>query len=150
MKAYQATRNVWSVAMLLAITNAAWAGSGPGDSDSPPPMANAVAMTAEATDSDSSNTACYFNNNGSVTWQWGLKSDNGWYSFTGQWVTTPYTKLQKFSTTTTSYDSIYQSCVNSQKYYKVDGQLFAIFAATSGAGSNYPILVGGGDVFPSY
>ncbi len=150
MKACLAKGRVLPAALLLAASTAALAGSGPGDSASPPPMAKAAAVAATATDSDSSNTACYFNNNGSISWQWGLKSDNGWYSFTGQWVTTPYTKVQKFSTTTTTYDSIYQSCANSQKYYKVDGQLFAIFAATSGAGSNYPILVGGGDLFPNY
>ena len=150
MKAFQASTKRLSVAMLLVVAQTTLAGAGPADSDSPPPIAKAAAMAAGAADSESSNTACYFNNNGSITWQWGLKSDNGWYSFTGQWITTAYTKVEKFSTTTTTYDSIYQSCVNSQKYYKVGGQLFAIFAATSGVGNNYPILVGGGDLFPNY
>ena len=150
MKAYQATGNVVSVAMLLAFANVALAGSGPGDSDSPPPMMKAAAKAGTSAESDSSNTACYFTDNGSITWKWGLNSDNSWYSFAGQWLQTPYTKVEKFSTTSTSYDAIYQSCVNSQKYYGVGGQLFASFAATSGVGSNYPILVGGGDLFPNY
>jgi len=159
MKVSLAKANLLSAMMLLLACTSAYCdsgaddsgsgNSGPGNSTNPPPISRSTEAMNMA-ESDSSNTACYFNDDGSISWKWGLKSDNGWYSFTGQWVTTPYTKLTKFSTTTTTYESIYNSCVNSKKYYDVDGELFAIFAATSGIGKNYSILLGGGDLFPNY
>lgn len=151
MKVNFAKAKLLSATMLLAASTSAFSGYGPGDSTSPPPIARAAAATATA--ETYTYTTCYFidnkDNKDIITWNWGLKSDNGWYRLTGHWVKTPYTKVEKFSTATT-YDSIYQSCMNSQKYYKVGGQLFAIFAADSGSGHNYPILVGGGDLFPNY
>lgn len=118
---------------------------GPKDKASPPELKRSTGAGAS-----SSYTTCYFRDSkGSISWEWGLKSDNGWYSMSGNWITTSLTKIQKFETTD-SYESIYASCENSKKYYKVSGDLFAIFAATSGAGSNYPILVGGGELFSQY
>lgn len=124
--------------------------SSPQGSDKPPALARALAAVGNASSgSSTSNTACYFIDKGSVQWKWGLKSNNGWYEFSGDWITTTYTKIEKFKTTV-GYDEIYKSCENSKKYYGVTGDLFAIFAATSGAGSNYPIVVGGGELFPLY
>lgn len=130
---------------LLSVSASLFAESGPEDSESPPDLLQPMASTT----SGSSSTACYFNDNGSIRWTWGLTSSDAWYYFSGDWVTTGYTKIQKFSTSV-SYTDIYQSCMNSKMYYKVSGNLFAIFAATSSSGSNYPILLGGGELFPQY
>lgn len=130
---------------LLSGSAPLFAESGPEYEESPPASVQSTASTA----SSSSSTACYFNDNGSITWKWGLTSTNAWYYFSGDWVTTDHTKIEKFSTTV-SYDEIYQSCMSSQAYYSVPGNLFAIFAATSGIGKNYPILLGGGELFPQY
>ena len=118
---------------------------GPAVSANPPELPKGAASSP-----DSTYTACYFrDSNGKVSWQWGLKSDNQWYSLSGQWIKTEFTKLEKFETTE-SYASIYDSCENSKNYYKVSADLFAIFAANKGAGYNYPIVVGGGELFPLY
>jgi hypothetical protein len=119
---------------------------GPKESAAPPAIARSR-MTAVG--ADTSNTACYFKDGTNITWKWGLTSTNAWYSFSGNWIKTEYTKVEKFKTTV-SYNDVYSSCSNSQSYYKVKGNLFAIFAATSNVGSNYTILLGGGDLFPDY
>ena len=98
---------------------------------------------------DSSYIACYFNNNGSVTWQWGLNSDNSYYTFNGDWKTTPQTKIEKFFSLE-PYSNLCAACANAKKYYKVSGDLFGIFAATKNAGYNYPIVLNGIEVSPMY
>lgn len=131
------------IASLLGSTSLAQAEPGPANAAQPAQLS----MAAELTDSY---TTCYFNNNGSITWKWGLTASNGWYKFKGTWIKTKYTNgINKFSTTT-SYSEIYQSCVNSQAYYNVSGNLFAIFTALSNTGDNYPIVVGGGELYPLY
>lgn len=145
MKAFSSFLKIISCVFLLSSSIPAMADPGPKDSKNPPAFHSST--TSIASGSESSNTACYFNDNGNISWHWGLAPNNSWYSFPGSWITTPYTKIQKFKTST-SYNEIYQSCEQSQKYYKFNGNLFAIFAATSGTGNNYPILLGGAELYP--
>jgi hypothetical protein len=113
-------------------------------------IASFLVLSAPLAVADIQYTTCYFNNNGSITYKWGLTPSSSWYTFTGTWVKTPYTKLDKFKTTV-AYQEIYDSCVNSKSYYSVSGELFAIFAAGGwSTDANYPILLGGGELFPEY
>lgn len=106
------------------------------------------ADTAKA--ADSSNVACYFRrNDGSTSWHWGLTSSNAYYSFSGEWRSTANTKIKKFFSTT-EYSSICDACENSKAYYKEPGIVYAMFAATSNAGSNYPIILGDNEISPLY
>lgn len=93
--------------------------------------------------------ACYFRKaNGSVEWQWGLNSDNSYYKLNGDWLTTRYTKLQKF-VTYTSVEDIQRAASAAQAYYKlVDAVLIGIFAADKSTGYNYPIVVAGNELYP--
>lgn len=97
----------------------------------------------------SSNVACYFRDgNGNVTWQWGLTSYSAYYSFAGDWVETPFTKVMKFSSTT-PYEELCAACNNAKIYYRISDSfhLYAFFASTSGWGRNYPIVLGGNELF---
>lgn len=93
--------------------------------------------------------ACYFRKtNGDVEWQWGLNDDNSYYKLNGSWFTTPYTKLQKF-VTSTSLGDIKRAAGAAQTYYKLtDAVLIGIFAADKSAGYNYPIVVAGDELYP--
>ncbi|WP_205525544.1 hypothetical protein [Pyxidicoccus trucidator] len=81
-----------------------------------------------------------------MTWYWGLTSNFGYYSFSGDWVQTPYTNVLKFRSTT-PYSELCAACNNAKAYYGVPGNLYAFFASTSGWGSNYPIVLGGNELF---
>ena len=118
--------------------------SGPISADAARPP-SAPLVTADTT-----SLACYFKNaSGSVTWQWGLTPANKWYELTGTWFTTAYTKLQKFSTGTTT-GPLNDACAQSLSYYKLTGySLFAYFAAAKAAGYNYPIISCGVELFPN-
>ena len=108
-----------------------------------------VALPDKALAADS-NIACYFNNGTSKTWHWGLTSSNAWYSISGEWKTTAYTAHEKFFSNAASLADICAACENSKKYYKETGEVFAIFAATSGLGKNYPLVLKGVQVSPEY
>lgn len=129
------------------------ADQGPNDDANPPALKRtATAATATATATAGSTytyTTCYFMDGSTVNWHWGLNDKNGWFNLTGDWVTTQFTKLTKFKTSEV-YDKIFNSCVQTQAYYKIKGNLFAIFAADYNGGSNFPILLGGGELFPVY
>jgi len=93
--------------------------------------------------------ACYFRKtNGDVEWQWGLNDDNSYYKLNGSWLTTPYTKIQKFMAST-SFEDIQRAASASQVYYNLTGAaLIGIFAADSTAGYNYPIVASGSELYP--
>jgi len=93
--------------------------------------------------------ACYFRkSNGDVEWHWGLNSDNSYYKLSGDWFTTPYTKLQKFQTFT-SVENIQRAANTAQAYYKLtEAVLIGIFAADKNAGYNYPIVLSGSELYP--
>jgi len=100
--------------------------------------------------SGTSYVACYFRKpDNSVAWQWGLTNNNAYFQFVGTWADTPYTKLKKFSSTAL-YEDLCAACAAAKTYYKQEGEVFAMFAATTNAGSNYPILLGGNELFPIY
>ena len=102
-------------------------------------------------DASTSSLACYFSKNGSVTWQWGLNNDNSYYKLNGEWKKTPYTKLTKFFTQTSTSD-IMNAAAKAQSYYNLDGySLVGIFAAESSSGYNYPVVVNSTEeLFPAY
>lgn len=101
-------------------------------------------------DATTSYASCYFRtSSGSTTWQWALTVTDAYYTFPGDWITTPHTGIEKFKTTT-SYEDLYDACQYSKIYYGVNGTLYSIFAATSSIGYNYPIVVGGAELFPLY
>lgn len=102
-------------------------------------------------DASTSSLACYFSKNGSVTWQWGLNNDNSYYKLNGDWKKTPYTKLTKFFTQTSTSD-IMNAAAKAQSYYNLDGySLVGIFAAESSSGYNYPVVVNSTEeLFPAY
>lgn len=118
--------------------------TGPLSADETKPAA-APLFTANST-----SLACYFKRaDGNVTWQWGLAPGNQWYQLTGSWLTTPYTKLQKLFTDT-STGPLNDACARSKTYYKLkDYTLIAYFAADKSAGYNYPIVSCGVELFPS-
>ncbi|QND85770.1 hypothetical protein [Chromobacterium vaccinii] len=129
---------LFSLATFAGLSAAA---SGPNDQTAP----------SQAAGSDVSYVACYFNNNNNVTWKWGLTPANDWYSFSGAWFKTPYTKLEKFRANSATHSDLRDACENAKKYYKVQGELFALFAATSSTGSNYPILLANNvELYPQY
>jgi hypothetical protein len=77
-----------------------------------------------------------------VTWYWGLNNDNSYYQLNGFWITTQYTKLQKF-VTDTSPEEMLAAAQNALKYNnKTDYSVIGVFAADKNAGYNYPIVVG--------
>jgi hypothetical protein len=100
---------------------------------------------------DSTSLACYFQKGDDTKWYWGLTSDSGWYALPGEWKKTEYTKLQKFFSSA-SQSTITTACSNAATYYGLVGYtLKAAFAADKGAGSNYPIVVGGNtELYPQY
>ena len=99
----------------------------------------------------SSSVACYFNNGKAITWRWGLTTANkeSFYSFPGEWKKTEYTKQKKFFSPV-SYAAVFDSCTNAKKFYKEEGAVFAMFAAVSDTGANYPIVLGGTELYPNF
>lgn len=97
----------------------------------------------------SSYIACYFGDASTYQWKWALAPDNGWYSVAGDYNKSQFTKIERF-VTSTSQNDIVNACAQSKAYYKVTGNLFAAFAATQGAGYNYPILSNGAILYPQY
>ncbi len=94
--------------------------------------------------------ACYFQKDGKVTWQWGLKSDDSSYALKGYWITTPHTGLTKFVTTTGEAD-LAAAADRAKAYHQLSGwTLLAVFAADRSAGFNYPIIVGDAELYPTY
>ena len=94
--------------------------------------------------------ACYIQNGSSITWQWGLNNDNSYYVLNGSWITTPYTGLTKF-VTTTSLDQLMAAAANAIRYYQRTGYtVLSLLAADGSAGYNYPIVSGGTQLFPRY
>jgi hypothetical protein len=103
---------------------------------------------AQAT-ADTSSLRCYFQKGTAVTWGWGVTSDNAWFKMTGSWTKTPITKLQKFFTTASSSE-LASAAENALRYYKLVGYtLVGFFAATQGAGGDYPIVSNGTELFPA-
>jgi hypothetical protein len=101
----------------------------------PPEVEEAVASGT------TTSLACYFSKGSDVTWYWGLNNDNSYFKLNGEWRTTPYTKLQKFFTQTSSSE-IRKTAVQAQDYYQLTGySLLGIFAADKAAGYNYPVVV---------
>lgn len=99
--------------------------------------------------STTTSLACYFRKaNGDVEWQWALNNDNSYYKLNGSWFTTPYTKIQKYMTSTSLAD-IQSAATAAQTYYNLTGaMLIGIFAADSSAGHNYPIVASGNELYP--
>ncbi len=53
-------------------------------------------------------------------------------------------------TNVTTPETISAACSQAKTYYKLSGDLFAYFAATSGVGKNYTIISNGVAMFPKY
>jgi hypothetical protein len=107
------------------------------DAETGPPATVEEAVASATTTS----LACYFSKGGSTTWYWGLNDDNSYYKLNGEWKTTPYTRLKKFFTSTTSSE-IRARADKAKSYNNLAGyELVAIFAADSSSGYNYPIVV---------
>lgn len=131
---------------LMCVTASSFAQSqGPASPDEGTP---AVAPLSTA---NSTSLACYFKNaGGNVTWQWGLAPGNQWYQLVGAWQTTPYSKLQKFFTDTTT-GPLNDACDRARSYYKLSGYtVIAYFAADKSAGYNYPIVSCGVELYPQF
>jgi len=109
----------------------------------------AALSSSMAAQADTSNVACYFDDRATITWRWGLKENNSWYEVSGDWKKTEYTKATKFFSKTKPA-AVKAACVKAKKYYKENGQLLAIFAATSSVGHNYPMVLNGTEVYPDY
>lgn len=92
--------------------------------------------------------ACYIQKGNDVTWYWGLNNDDSYYQLNGFWITTQYTKVQKF-VTDTSPEEMLAAAANALKYYnKTDYSVIAVFAADKSGGYNYPIVVGDSTWYP--
>lgn len=138
-----------SFAVAMAASAPVLAATGPANSKNPPTIA--IKEKAEA-GSGSSYAACYFKlADGNVKYYWGLSADNSWYSFSGDWIKTPHTKLEKFAAASDVTDeNLKAACQRSKEYYKVNGDMLAIFAAAKSGGYNYPILLGDRELYPRY
>ena len=112
----------------------------------PPASAEEAVATATTT-----SLACYFSKGDTTTWYWGLNDDNSYYKLNGEWKTTPWTKLKKFFTTTSSSE-ITARANKASEYNKLSGySLVAVFAADSGSGYNYPLVVNNAEeLYPNY
>ncbi|UXI67526.1 hypothetical protein [Tahibacter amnicola] len=120
------------------------AGNGPAS------PADTAAKVSPPAASGTTSLACYFQKGTDIKYEWGLTSNSEWYQLPGQYQTTTYTKLQKFFSTASTND-ITTACNNAQVYYKLVGYtMFAAFAASSGAGSNYPIVINNTELYPQY
>ena len=94
--------------------------------------------------------ACYLQKGSDVTWQWGLNSNNSYYVLSGAWITTPYTGLTKF-VTSASRSELIAAANKSIGYYNRTGYTLQSMFASDGAGSyNYPIVIGGTELYPKY
>ncbi len=94
--------------------------------------------------------ACYLQKGTDVTWQWGLKADNNYYVLKGSWITTPFTGLTKFVTTTPESELV-GAADRAIAYYERTGyRLLALFAADGAGGYNYPVLVGSKELYPKF
>lgn len=136
---------VFTSALAFAGAHAFAQTTGPSSPEQATP-ASAPLITAQTT-----SLACYFRNTaGNVTWKWGLAPGNQWYQLSGDWQTTPYSKLQKFFTSTTT-GPMNDACSRSKAYYSLtDYSVIAYFAADSSAGYNYPIVSCGVELYPQY
>jgi len=103
-----------------------------------------VASSAKA--EDTTYVACYFQDAGGTTWQWGLVgNNNSWYNLRGRWGREGVTKFE----TSTPRDEMIESCRQSQRYYNHGGKnLINVYAADKSAGSNYAIYVNGQELKP--
>jgi len=112
----------------------------------PPPTAEEAVATATTT-----SLACYFSKGDTTTWYWGLNDDNSYYKLNGEWRKTPYTSLRKFFSSTSSSE-ISARAAKAKDYNNLAGyELVAIFAADSGSGYNYPIVVNNTqELYPSF
>jgi hypothetical protein len=97
----------------------------------------------------SSYVACYFGDASNNQWNWALTPANGWYSLSGDYNKSQFTKIERFVTTASQSD-IATACAQSKAYYKITGNFFAAFAATKAAGYSYPILSNGTYLYPQY
>lgn len=100
---------------------------------------------------DRTYVVCYFKTAQSSTWRWALESPyrEQWYTIPGNWSKTPFTKLEKFFTGSVKESDLDEACGNAKAYYRIPDPLFAIFAATSNTGSNYPIVLSGTELYPA-
>lgn len=94
------------------------------------------------------NITCYFKN-GARPWEWGLTPNNQYYTFSGDWKTTQYTKLQKFFTSV-DQGQLTTACSQADAYYQNGGSLVAYFSASKSGGYNYPIVLGDTELYPGY
>jgi len=97
----------------------------------------------------SSYVACYFGDASNYQWNWALTPANGWYSMSGDFNKSQFTKIERFVTATSKSD-VETACAQSKAYYRITGNFFAAFAATKSAGYNYPILSNGTILYPQY
>jgi hypothetical protein len=97
----------------------------------------------------SSYVACYFGDASNNQWHWALNSASGWYSISGDYNKSQFSKIERFVTTASQSD-IATACAQSKAYYNIPGNFFAAFAATQAAGYNYPILSNGTYLYPQY
>jgi len=115
--------------------------TGPADENGPPEVDFASGI---------SNVACYFESvPGTYHWEWGLNTDNSYYTMDGKWFDTPISKVSKYESEAKDYE-ISASCLNAQTYHKITDNFVAAFAAVSKFGKNYPIITGYEQMFPKW
>ncbi|MGJ7440369.1 hypothetical protein [Aquipuribacter sp. MA13-6] len=108
------------------------------------------ALTGGNAGETTTSLACYVEKGSDVTWQWGLNADNSWYKLRGRWITTPFTGLTKFLTST-SEGELTAAANQAIQYYKLSGYtLRGMFAADGAGGYNYPILIGTTELYPKF
>ena len=98
---------------------------------------------------EASSLKCIFQKGTDVTWGWGLNSDKSYFQMRGSWTTTPYTKLEKFFTSTSTADMAAAAEAAKVYYGLVGYDLIGYCAATKASGYTYPIVAGGTELFPS-
>jgi hypothetical protein len=98
---------------------------------------------------ETSSLRCYFRKGTETTWGWGVTNGNAWFTMSGTWSKTPYTKLEKFFTAATLAD-MNTAAENALRYYKLVGYtLVGFFAATQAIGYDYPIVSNGTELYPT-
>ena len=100
---------------------------------------------------DSTYTVCYFKKGGTTTWHWGLDGRNNWYQILGSWETSINRTQKYIFKTDTRFKQIYQSCLNSRRYYKKsDYTIIGIYVSNSNIGKNYEVYTPEGRVLDRF
>ncbi|MGI2904445.1 hypothetical protein [Tolypothrix sp. VBCCA 56010] len=82
---------------------------------------------------------CYFNDNGTRVYKWGLNVDDSWFVMRGHWEKNVDTGNKKFVSDTLEKE-VRLSCANSQEYYKVAGNPDGIYAAMDEEDSSHDLV----------